>query len=632
MLTNFRGHVAAALAWVLAMAAPLHAQMDMDMEHDMHLPEGPLGVPETRLGSGTSWLPDASPMHAAHLRLGAWTLMLHGSAVVQYDHQAGLRGDSRVSLIDWVMLAPSRPVAGGRLHLRGMISSDPWGVGSRGYPLLLQTGESDRGVPLHDHQHPHDLFMELAALYERAVARNLAVSLYAAPVGEPAVGPAAFPHRPSAADDPLAPLAHHWQDGTHITFGVLTAGVFTRTTKLEASIFNGREPDEDRTNFDYAGRALDSYSARLSVNPGAHWSVSTWYAYLKSPETLHPDESLHRLGAAALMAQPIGRRGRWAMALIYGANARIGTGHLANSVAVETNFDLDGMNAVFGRVEYVRKTAEDLVVLSVPPATEYDVGALALGYHRTFTTVRGVAAGGVPAARAAATALASRAPLGLHQGERLPALARAPLDPAPPIGYSPIGEQALLAREARHAAICLVAGIPATSPRGQICSVTRLVAIAVLTGLPPRLAAQSPHAANPERPSVATHAYTVAPGYAELEQGVRAQGRGNVRDQTSWEFNLKIGVARPPQLGLFGTGYNRTGQGNGVGDVGVALKLRRDLSSTHEVALVPAVTLPTGDQSLGLGEGRGVGGGFCGWSFGVGGVITYEQSSRTWVV
>src|SRR3989442_9461915 len=113
------------------------------------------------------------------------------------------------------------------------------------------------------------------------------------------------------------------------------------------------------------------------------------------------------------------------------------------------------------------------------------------------------------------------------------------------------------------------------------------------------LSAQSPHAANPERPTVATHAYTVAPGYVELEQGVRAQGLGNFRDQTSWEFNLKSGVARPRQLGLFGTGYNRTGQGNGVGDVGVALKLRRDLSSTHAVALAPAVTLPTGDSRSG---------------------------------
>lgn len=150
---------------------------------------------------------------------------------------------------------------------------------------------------------------------------------------------------------------------------------------------------------------------------------------------------------------------------------------------------------------------------------------------------------------------------------------------------------------------------------------TRCVAIVIVTGLPLGVAAQSPHAANPERPTVATHAYTVAPGYVELEQGVRAQGFGNVRDQTSWEFNLKIGVAPPLQLGLFGTGYNRTGQGNGVGDVGMALKLRCDLSSTQSLALVPAVTLPSGDQSLGLGAGRVLGSLIAVWSFELGGLI-----------
>src|SRR5438046_8222908 len=118
--------------------------------------------------------------------------------------------------------------------------------------------------------------MELAALYERPVGRDLGLSVYLAPVGEPAVGRCGKATGPSAADDPLAPISHHWQDGTHITFGVVTAGVFTRNVKLEASWFNGREPDEIRTNFDYAGRRLDSYSARLTVNSGPRWSVSAW--------------------------------------------------------------------------------------------------------------------------------------------------------------------------------------------------------------------------------------------------------------------------------------------------------------------------------------------------------------------
>src|SRR5207247_1208232 len=379
------------LTLIACAAWPLRAQMDM--QHSMKMNEGPLGIPESRMGSGTSWLPDASPMHAAHIALGDWTLMLHGKGFAQYVWQGGPRGSNQLGFVNWAMAAASRPLGGGRLELRGMLSAEPWTIGARGYPLLLQSGESYRGTPLHDRQHPHDLFMELAALYERPVARNLGLSLYLAPVGEPAVGPVAFPHRPSAADDPFAPISHHWQDGTHITFGVVTAGMFTRKVKLEVSWFNGREPDENRTNFDYTGRRLDSYSARLTVNPGPRWSLSTWYAYLKSPEGLYPDESLHRIGAAALTTQAVGAGGTWSSALIYGANAQIGTGRLASSVLVESTLDLDGTNSLFGRVEYVQKSAEELVISSVPPTTQYNVGALALGYLRTVGTVAGLAAG-----------------------------------------------------------------------------------------------------------------------------------------------------------------------------------------------------------------------------------------------
>src|SRR3989449_8476197 len=358
MRINPSARVGAALALLAGGGSPARAQMHTP--HPTSGPEAPLGIPETRLGSGTSWLSDSSPMHASHFTLGAWTLMLHGSAFLQYDRQGGARGDHQVALLDWAMLAASRSLAGGQLDLRGMLSTDPWGVGSAGYPLLLQTGESNRGVPLHDHQHPHDLFMELAALYRRALAKNLGVSLYLAPVGEPAVGPVAFPHRPSAANDPLAPISHHWQDGTHITFGVLTAGVFTRTANVEVSWFNGREPNEDRTDFDYAGRHLDSYSARISLNSGPRWSLSGWYAYLQKAAAVPPEESLHRLGAAALTARPLGRRGRWAMALIYGANAPVGTGRLSNSVAGETTVGLDGANGVLGRGREGRKRAGGL--------------------------------------------------------------------------------------------------------------------------------------------------------------------------------------------------------------------------------------------------------------------------------
>jgi len=383
------GSIVAALA-LLATAGPVTAQMEMQQPMQMHA--GPLGISETRMGSGTSWLPESSPMHAAHYMRGKWTFMLHGVGFLQYDWQGGTRGRNQVGLSNWVMGMATRQVSSGHLQLRVMLSAEPWTIGSRGYPLLLQTGETYKGAPLHDRQHPHDLFMELAALYERSIARSVGVSLYLAPVGEPALGPVAFPHRPSAAADPLAPLSHHWQDGTHITFGVLTAGVFTHSAKLEASWFNGREPDENRTNFDYSGRRLDSYSARLSVNPGPRWSVAAWYAYVQRPEELRPDESLHRIGASLLTTQSVGQGGTWSTALIYGANDHLGASPLSSSFVVESSFDV-GMNGFFGRAEYVRKSAEELVIPSVPSTTEYDVAALVLGYLRNLGRVVGLEGG-----------------------------------------------------------------------------------------------------------------------------------------------------------------------------------------------------------------------------------------------
>ena len=395
-------------------ATPAGAQMHMHMPMPA---EGVLGVPESRAGSGTSWLPDAAPMHAVHHRAGAWTLMTHGAAFLQYDTQGGARGASQVALIDWGMLDASRALGGGQLGLRAMLSTEPWTVGARGYPLLVQSGESYQGTPLHDRQHPHDLFVELAAIYARPVARDLALSLYLAPVGEPALDPVAYPHRPSAAGDPFAPLGHHWQDATHITYGVVTAGAFTRSVRIEASWFNGREPDEDRTDFDYAGRRLDSYSARITVNPDARWSLATWYAFLESPEALAPG-ALHRYGASVLHTRPLGSHGQWSTALIYGANATVGTGRPLGSVLLETNLDVDGVNAVFARAEYVKKRAEDLAVPAVPGDVAYDVGTVSAGYTRELA--RGHGAGLAVGVRGAVNVVpasleslyGSRAPLG----------------------------------------------------------------------------------------------------------------------------------------------------------------------------------------------------------------------------
>ena len=353
-----------------------------DMAHMAGMmPSYPLDIPMTRLGSGTSWLPDAAAMHAHHLATGDWVVMLHYQAFVDYDRQQSSRsidGFGQVNSINWFMGMASHPIGEGRLTLRAMMSAEPLTVGKAGYPLLLQSGESYRGEPLHDRQHPHDLFMELAAIYDIAVVHDIGLEIYGGPVGEPALGPPSYPHRPSAAGDPFAVLGHHWQDATHITFGVATVGLYTKDVKLEGSIFNGREPDETRTNFDL--RPLDSYSGRVTVNPGAEWSASASYGYLKSPEGLTPNLSQHRMTAAVLFDN-----GDLSAAAIYGANLDSNDPRLSNSFDLESTW-----GAVFGRVEYVQKTGTDL---ALPINGHFDVEAVSAGYTWDFARPAHVAIG-----------------------------------------------------------------------------------------------------------------------------------------------------------------------------------------------------------------------------------------------
>jgi hypothetical protein len=339
--------------------------------------EGPLGIPHTRMGSGTSWLPDAAPMNAWHWMAGKWTIMLHGQAFLIYNHQGGPRGDTQLGSTNWGMIMAMRPLGGGLLHLHGMMSLEPYTVGASGYPLLLQSGEAYRGEPLRDRQHPHDLFMEIAAMYERPIGGGLGASIYLAPVGEPAIGPVAFMHRPSSEGDPLATLAHHWQDATHITFGVISAGLFTRAWKLEGTVFNGREPDEERSDFDF--RPLDSYGARVSVNPNSRWAMSASYGYLKSPEELDPDDSQDRLGASIMHVLPTST-GHLSASLVYGANRHSDENAFEHGFVLESNLH-SGKNNVFGRASFVQKDAEDLEV-SIPGDPALNIYSVSLGYIR----------------------------------------------------------------------------------------------------------------------------------------------------------------------------------------------------------------------------------------------------------
>jgi hypothetical protein len=354
----------------------------------------PFGIPMDRMGSGTTWIPDAVPLPSKSFMLGNWDMMLHGFVFVQYDKQGGPRGDEQFGSLNWGMLMASHALAGGRFQARTMLSLDPATVSNKGYPLLLQSGETFRGEPIVNRQHPHDFFMELGVLYERVLAGPVGFSLYAAPSGEPALGPVAFMHRPSAVEIPTAPLGHHWQDATHISFGVLSAGLFTRQWKLEGSLFNGREPNESRWDFDRM--TLDSYSGRLTFNPSTQWSLTTGYGFLKSPESLEPDESTHRITASVLHSARFREHGERATSIVWGANKPSGES-MTHSFLAESRLAWNQRNTIFGRAERVRKSAADLVLdmpeLGLASDRQFDVTSISLGYIREVYRSRGVSIG-----------------------------------------------------------------------------------------------------------------------------------------------------------------------------------------------------------------------------------------------
>ena len=349
-----------------------------------------LGIPMERAGSGTTWTPDALVLPSHHFMLGKWMVMLHGFAFLQYDRQNGPRGDSQFGSLNWGMLMADRQLLGGRLQLRFMPSVDPGTVGTCGYPLLLQSGETCNGQPLVDRQHPHDFFMELAVLYERQVSSNVALLLYGAPAGEPALGPVAFMHRPSAMDEPQAPLGHHWQDATHISFGVVTAGVFTRRLRVEASAFNGHEPNEERWGFDPI--SLNSYSGRITFNPNANWSFTAGYGKLDNPELADPPESTGRFVTSGMYGRKVRAEGQWATTLVYGQNTHEGES-ASHSGLLETEVVLDRRNTVFARAEYLQKSGHDLQLSGSPDEQRFNIAAFSLGYIRDVARGRGMTIG-----------------------------------------------------------------------------------------------------------------------------------------------------------------------------------------------------------------------------------------------
>ncbi|HEV7518996.1 MAG TPA: hypothetical protein VGR07_22120 [Thermoanaerobaculia bacterium] len=358
------------------------AGMDHSHGMSMHAMLGPYGM--SREASGTSWQPESTPHEGLHTDRGPWQLMLHGDAMLIYSDQAGRSRDTKTFSENMLMGMASRPLGGGRLGLRAMLTAEPYTIGRTGFPLVLQTGETANGVtPLIDRQHPHDLFMELAATYSLPVGERSSVFAYVAEPGEPALGPPTFMHRFSGTENPEVPLAHHWLDSTHISYGVATLGWVSGSIKLEGSAFNGHEPDENRTNIE--SPRLNSYSFRASYQPAPNWSLQASFGHLDSPEQLEPGVNSNRSTASAIYNRPLAD-GNWQTMFAWGRNDRH-PGQATNALLLESTASLGQRHTLLGRLE---RLENDELIGNGQVAT---VQKLSLGYIYDVLHARPLRAG-----------------------------------------------------------------------------------------------------------------------------------------------------------------------------------------------------------------------------------------------
>src|SRR5258708_5780364 len=309
-------------------------------------------LPSPHAGSGTGWQPVSVPEPEWMLMRGGWELMAHGVIFTDYNQQGGPRGAGKAESVNWGMLMEQHKLGSGTILFRQMFSAESLTSPHPGFPDLFQTGETYHGQALVDHQHPHNVFAELSLLYTLPLTKRLSWEFYGGPSAEPALGPVAYIHRASAAELPLAPLSHHLQDSTHTSFGVITTGFIIDRVRLEASAFNGREPNEERWSIQLA--ALDSWSARVSVAPSRNCTAQYHIGRLEHPEALEPGSQWRQ--TASVEYNRLLPRGNWASSLILRRVPKIATGTNLHNYLIESTLNFLLLHYPFTRLEPLDKT------------------------------------------------------------------------------------------------------------------------------------------------------------------------------------------------------------------------------------------------------------------------------------
>jgi len=378
------------------MSGPDHDMSDMDGMHGgMHMhPENFLQEISHHSSSGTTAEPNSTPTPMLMATRASWLLMFHANIFISDLQQTGPRGGDRFFSTNWFMGMAQRQIGPGTFTARVMLSLEPATVTNRRYPLLFQQGETAFGLPIVDGQHPHDFVMELAALYDLPLGKKSLLSFYFAPIGDPSIGPTAYPHRASAMENPVGTLGHHQQDSTHIASDVLTLGITHRIVRFEVSGFHGREPDEFRWNID-SGK-LDSWSTRLTVQPGHNWSAQYSYARIASPEALFPSEDQQRMTASIMYNRPLASepfgRGNWASTILWGRTRSLADNATFNSYLLESTVRFISRNYVWTRIEDADRSNELLLGPQPLPPDFHEqplgrVQAYSFGYSHDFDVI-----------------------------------------------------------------------------------------------------------------------------------------------------------------------------------------------------------------------------------------------------
>ncbi|HEY6391777.1 MAG TPA: hypothetical protein VIX89_10895 [Bryobacteraceae bacterium] len=370
------------ICFLLALARAIAQEPAHDMSHMQMGGSNQAGGFLMGLASGTSMNPQSWPMPMLMLNQSNWSLMFMGQAFLVDTQETGPRGHDKFYSPNWGMFAASHNLGGGSFMIQTMLSLDPATITNRRFPELFQTGETAYGKPLVDAQHPHDFLMGFGIHYAHPIGENTTVQVYYAPVGDPALGPVAFPHRASAAELPQATLSHHWQDSSHIANNVVTAGIMHKKIRLEASGFYGTEPNENRWNIDFG--PMNSWATRVSYFATENWMMQVSVGRLARPERQEAGDVV-RSTASIHYTRPM-YGSSWSTSLIWGRNHKTLDRRNSKSYLLESVLPFSRKNFVTGRMELVDK--DELV-----GGQTFRIGAYTLGYTRDIGTFHNLQSG-----------------------------------------------------------------------------------------------------------------------------------------------------------------------------------------------------------------------------------------------